>query len=363
MFTRMDTNAAVAAALQDMAWIQTSKPREWAYQQAAGAIRMIEFQIDAFLQADGTLPKIPYIGPASTRIISEVLASGRSDTVEQAIEASGRRTEIEQKRSWRVNFLSRAAALEVLRKKGRRLVANYKADFQMHSTWSDGSQTLEDIVTGCLARGYTHTAVTDHSGGLPVAKGLPPERLAAQAVAIANVNREYAGRFRLLQGVEANIRADGTVDVEPADRARLDLVVAAPHSGLRTAEPQTTRMVTTVSTPGVHILGHPRGRKYGARRGIIADWDQVFAAAAEHEVAIEIDGDPSRQDLDFDLVRQAVAAGCLIALDSDAHRVEELAYVEIATAHAALAQVSPARVVNCWPLDRLLAWADRRRGS
>jgi histidinol phosphatase-like PHP family hydrolase len=230
----------------------------------------------------------------------------------------------------------------------------------MHSTWSDGRQTLQAIIETALARGYEYSAVTDHSYGLPIAHGVSMADLARQHREIDRLNRRYKGRFRLLKGIEANIRADGTVDMTPAELRRLEIVVAAPHSALRSAAPQTHRMVAAVSTPGVHILGHPRGRKYGARPGVTADWGEVFAAAARSGVAIEIDGDPSRQDVDFELARRAVRAGCLLALDSDAHSVEELQYAETAIAHARLAAVPRDRVINCWPLDRLLSWASAR---
>jgi putative hydrolase len=99
---------------------------------------------------------------------------------------------------------------------------------------------------------------------------------------------------------------------------------------------------------------------YGSRPGIAADWPRVFAAAAEAGVAIEIDGDPSRQDLDFVLAREALAAGCLLALDSDAHSVGQWSYAETALAHARLAGVPTERVINCWPPDQLLEWAAAR---
>jgi histidinol phosphatase-like PHP family hydrolase len=139
-------------------------------------------------------------------------------------------------------------------------------------------------------------------------------------------------------------------------------VVAAPHSALRSAADQTARLVNAVKTPGVHILGHPRGRKYGSRPGVTAAWDQVFEAASIANVAIEIDGDPSRQDIDYELAAQAVAAGCLFALDSDAHSTPELEYAETAIAHARLAGVPTDRVVNCWPLDRLMEWLATANG-
>jgi histidinol phosphatase-like PHP family hydrolase len=230
----------------------------------------------------------------------------------------------------------------------------------MHSTWSDGTDTLETLAEGCLARGYTYCAVTDHSYGLPIARGVSMRDLDRQHREIDALNQRYAERFRIIKGIEANIRADGTVDMTPDELAVLELVVAAPHSTLRSTADQTARMLGAVRQPGVHILGHPRGRMFSSRPGVSADWDAVFAAAAESRVAIEIDGDPSRQDIDFALARRAVRAGCLFALDSDAHSTTQLAYADTAIAHARLAGVPRSRVVNTWPLPKLLEWLDRR---
>ncbi|MEP7118365.1 MAG: PHP domain-containing protein, partial [Acidobacteriota bacterium] len=263
-------------------------------------------------------------------------------------------------RELRIGFLSRAAATEVLAIAGAELRASYQGDLQMHSTWSDGRDSVRAMAEACLARGYRYAAMTDHAAGLPVAHGLSVERLRAQGEEIARVNQELHGTFQVLAGVEANIGAGGDLDVTASDRQSLALVVAAPHSGLRDAHTQTTRMLEAVSTAGVHILGHPRGRKYGVRPGVSADWPRVFATAARHGVAIEIDGDPSRQDIDGSLATQAVEAGCLFALDSDAHSVDELWYADLALAHARLADVPVGRIVNCWPLERLRAWLEAR---
>ncbi len=357
-----DTNLLVAGLLRDLAEAQTSTQRAWGYRQAAAAILGLDDPIERLVQADGTLPRIPRIGPSSTRVIQEVLATGASPLVERAVEASGRRAEVDRRRALRAHFLSRARvrAVNADPALGGPRLADYRGDLQMHSTWSDGSQTLEAIVEAGRAHGYAFCAVTDHSGGLPIANGLPPARFAAQRVEIDRLNRAGDGAFRLLAGVEANIRADGTVDVEPADRRLFDIVVAAPHAVLRSSADQTPRMIAAVTAPGVHILGHPRGRMYGARPGVSADWPRVFAAAAASGVAIEIDGDPSRQDLDYVLAREADAAGCLLAVDTDAHAVSQWRYAEIAVAHARLAGVDPDRVVNTWPLERLLEWAGRR---
>jgi putative hydrolase len=203
--------------------------------------------------------------------------------------------------------------------------------------------------------------MTDHGPGLP-AHGLTVAELAQQREEIDRVNAELGDQFCVLAGVEANIGLDGSLDLTGAELRALDLVVAAPHSGLRLPDDQTARMTAAVRNPAIHILGHPRGRQRATRAGIQADWDEVFAAAAESSVAIELDGDPARQDLDFEMARRASDAGCLFALDSDAHAADELGYRDIAIGHARLAGISAERVINTWPLGRLLDWlAERSR--
>lgn len=359
----VDMNGRIAALLRDLAAIQKSKQSMWGYKRAAAAILGLDEPIESLLQADGTLRKIPNVGPSSTRIVLEVLQTGTSKTVENAVADSAQAGDVERRRGLRRHFLSRAQVVAALRNpklEGPRF-EDYHGDLQMHSTWSDGSQTLEEIVEAGLTLGYRFCAVTDHSYGLKIAGGVSMEDLAQQHKEIDRLNKKHRGAFRLLKGIEANIRADGSIDMEPHELALLEIVVAAPHSVLRSAADQTARMVNAVSARGVHILGHPRGRMIGSRPGVSADWDRVFAAAACSKVAVEIDGDPSRQDLDYHLARRAVGAGCLFALDSDAHSAGELQpYAETAIAHARLAGVPTDRIVNCWPLERLLEWAADR---
>ena len=141
----------------------------------------------------------------------------------------------------------------------------------------------------------------------------------------------------------------------PDELAQFEIVVAAPHSALRSSNDQTARMIAAVQTPGVHILGHPRGRMYGSRPGVTADWEHVFMAAARFGVAIELDGDPARQDLDYDLARRAVASGCLFAIDSDAHATDQWWYAE----------TGPGACAHCrrpaQPRDQLLAAREAAR--
>jgi histidinol phosphatase-like PHP family hydrolase len=367
----IDTNAGVAALLRDLAQVQKSVRAGWGYKRAAKAVLRLEVPIESLLKPDGSLTKIPNVGPKSEQVIREALlgtaapghAAMVSPTVDAAVEASGKTSDIQRRRRLRSHFLSRSKVVAALNDASLvgPTVDDYRGDLQMHSDWSDGTQTLEEIVETGIELGYEFCGVTDHSYGLPIAGGLSMERLAQQHGEIDALNRKYGDRFRLIKGVEANIRADGSVDMTPRELAQLELVVAAPHSVLRSPNDQTSRMIGAVRTPGVHILGHPRGRIYGSRPGVTARWREVFDAAAEAGVAIELDGDPARQDLDYSLAKGAVEAGCLFALDSDAHSPLDLAYAETAIAHARLAGIPRERVINCWPVEQLVEWLARKR--
>ena len=353
-----DVNAVVGGYLRDLAFAQSSQQKMFGYKRAAAAIFGLEMPLTDLVGPDGAWPKIPGIGPGSARVIREVLETGGSLTVEQAIEASDRRADIQRRRLLRQHFLSRAEVRRVLSDPAFAgpTIDQYHGDLQMHAEWSDGSPTVQEIAEACLERGYQYSAVTDHSYGLQIAGGMSMDEAVQQRTAIDAVNARYGKRFRLLQGIEANIDAAGQLDLTDDEAATFDVVLAAPHSRLRRSEDQTDRMLAAVAHPVVRILAHPRGRMSGSRAGVLADWGAVFAAAAERHVAIEIDGDPARQDLDHTLAARALAAGCLFALDSDAHTTTQLAYAETALAHARLAGIPAERIVNCWSLDRLLDW-------
>ena len=353
-----DVNAVVGGYLRDLAMAQATQAKMFGYKRAAAAILRLERALTDLSDAAGMLPKIAGIGPGSARVIDEVLATGSSPTVERAIDASGRRADIERRRTLRGHFLSRAEVLHILRDStfSGLSLEDYRGDFQMHSEWSDGNATLAAISRACVTRGYSHAAVTDHSYGLKIAGGMSMQEAADQRRAIDDVNANIPGDFRLLHGIEANIGSDGRLDLSEEEAGRFEIVLAAPHSMLRKTHDQTQRLVSAVQHPHVRVLAHPRGRITGSRAGVVAQWDVVFAAAAERGVAVEIDGDPARQDLDYTLAAEALDAGCLFALDSDAHTTGQLAYAETAIAHARLAGIPCDRIVNCWPLDRVLAW-------
>jgi putative hydrolase len=351
-----DVNALAGGLLRDLAFAQNSQQKMFGYKRAASAVLSLEEPLTELVRAGQALDSIPGIGPASTRVLMEVLETGASPTVERAVAASGKTAEIARRRTLRSHFLSRAEVVRVLNDPhlAGPTLGEYRGDFQIHSEWSDGVPTLDEIVEACAARGYLHAAVTDHSHGLKIAGGMSMAEASQQRREIDRLNSR--NRFRLIRGIEANIGVDGSLDLSNDEARQFELVLAAPHSKLRIAADQTARLVRAIQEPHVRILAHPRGRMAGSRAGVSADWDEVFAAAREAGVAIEIDGDPSRQDLDYTVAARAAAAGCLIALDSDAHTTHQLRYAETAVAHARLAGISPDRVVNCWPTERLLAW-------
>jgi len=300
-----DINAVVGGYLRDLAFVQPTRQQMFGYKRAASAILALEVPLRQMLNDECRLPRIAGIGPASSRVIREILDTGQSPTVERAVDEAGQRAEIERRRGLRDHFLSRAETIRIL---GEASYAgpsrdDYRGDLQMHSEWSDGSNSIAELAGACQARGYAYAAITDHSHGLKIAGGMSMAEAAEQCRAIDEVNRTTVTGFRVLQGVEANIGIEGQLDLSADEAATFDLVLAAPHSQLRKPFDQTARMLAAVQNPWVRILAHPRGRMAGSRAGVIADWDAVFATAAATGVAIELDGDPSRQDLDHTMAK------------------------------------------------------------
>ena len=348
-----------------MAALQAGERSRFGYKRAGRAIASLSVPV-ADLVAAGTLSEVPYVGPSSARIITEFVTTGTSATVAAAIAKSGKQAELVAKRALRDGYLSHsllADALTMDAPEGVVRLEDYRGDFQMHSTWSDGAERISDMAKAAMARGHACLGITDHSYGLPIARGMSMAQASRQWAEIDRLNARFGARFRVFKGVEANILADGSLDVPIDERRQFEFVVASPHSQLRRADDQTPRMLAAVRAPAVAILGHPRGRMFNSRPGITADWDEVFAAAASLGVAIEIDGNWHRQDIDYMLAARALRAGCLFALDSDAHATGELQFSEYAVAHARLAGIPAERVINCWTEARLVEWMRERRES
>jgi histidinol phosphatase-like PHP family hydrolase len=352
-----DVNLALAGLLFDLAHVAgEDNPRGFGYKRAAKAVLRLDQHITPLVTSN-TFRAIPGIGPTTDRVARELIHDGASAFVERSITEAGKEESIEKLRGLRQHFLSRAAVAEIVKRRAGPSRTKYRGDFQMHSVYSDGAESLESIVEECLRRGWSCAGVTDHSYGLPIAGGMTMEKVGEQHAEIDALNARYQKRFRMFKGIEANIRPDGTVDMTESELRRFEFVVASPHSLLRKSIDQTPRMVGAVSQRGVCILGHPMGRRYNVRPGVSADWDRVFEVAARRKVAIEIDGSWDRQDMPYPLIARALEHGCVFALDSDAHSHPEYNFVDIAIAHAKLAGVPPKRIINYWSNDEILAWA------
>jgi putative hydrolase len=240
------------------------------------------------------------------------------------------------------------------------LRAVLRGDCHTHSDWSDGGSPIEEMAATARELGHEYLVLTDHSPQLTVANGLSAQRLRRQLEVVTACNEELAP-FRILTGIEVDILADGALDQAEELLGVLDIVVASVHSQLRMpAVDMTKRMCAAVANPHVDVLGHCTGRIVtGPRRRPESqfDADAVFAACAEHGVAVEVNCRPERLDPPRRLLRLAVEAGCLFAVDSDAHAPGQLDWLSYGCERATAAAVVAERVVNTWSADELRDWA------
>ena len=232
-----------------------------------------------------------------------------------------------------------------------------RSDLHMHTTWSDGSADIATMAESARARGYSHAAITDHGALIGITNGLDTKRLRAQQLEIAALNVSYAAAgidFRLLHGVEVDILVDGALALPDEILHELDIVVASPHVNLRqNPEVATHRILRAIRHPAVDIIGHPRGRILGGRLGAPIDMSAVIAAAAQQQVALEVNSGPDRLDIDGDLVRDVVRAGGIITVNSDAHDPANHAWIEQGITTARRGGVPAEQVINTWERDRL----------
>src|SRR6185436_18835496 len=235
------------------------------------------------------------------------------------------------------------------------------ADLQMHTTWSDGTLPLEEMVGAARSLGRPFVAVTDHSQALAIANGMTPAELVEQARAIdaLNVGFEADGdAFRGLRSMEVDLFPDGTLDMDEDSLASLDLVLGAFHSELRSKDDQTDRYLAALRQPHLHVLAHPKARMYGRRVGLVADWRRVFAEAARLGKALELDATVWRQDLNVEMARVARSEGVhWFSIGSDAHSANELEFLPFGMATAALAGIPREQILNYRPADFVRSWA------
>jgi putative hydrolase len=243
--------------------------------------------------------------------------------------------------------------------------AALRGDCHSHSDWSDGGSPIAEMAETALGLGHEYLVLTDHSPRLTVANGLSAERLAEQLDVVAELNRELSP-FRILTGIEVDILDDGALDQTSDLLGRLDLVVASVHSKLRMPSAEMTpRMVAAIANPHVDVLGHCTGRMVTGKRSRPEsefDAEIVFAACARFGVAVEINSRPERLDPPKRLLCQAIEAGCLVSIDTDAHAPGQLDWQAYGCDRAARCAVPIESIVNSWSQADLMAWtADHGR--
>jgi len=307
------------------------------YRGAADLVETLGETECARHQAERSWNTLPGVGPKTAAVITEAMAGTVPAYLQQLRDAR-----------------------QPLVEGGLRMRSAVRGDLHVHSTWSDGGSPLEEMMTTARDLGHEYCAITDHSPRLKVARGLSAERLRDQIEVTRQLGQRLAP-FRVLQGIEVDILEDGGLDQSDALLAELDVVVASVHSKLRSdSETMTHRMVGAIANPRTNVLGHCTGRLVEGERGTrpqsVFDPEVVFEACRTFGVAVEINSRPERRDPPTDLLRLAIDMGCLFSIDTDAHAPGQLEFQIYGCARAEDLGLDPDRVVNTWPVDRLLEW-------
>lgn len=313
-----------------------------AFRRAAGVIAEMDADEVAAKARDGRLQRTKGIGDRTYQVIREAVDG--------------------QVPAYLADLRERGGPLA---EGGAALLSALRGDLHTHSEWSDGTMPIEAMVAAAVDAGHEYFALTDHSPSLRIANGLTAERLDAQLALLAEIDGRTDG-IRVLPGIEVDILESGRLDQTPEMLDRLDVVVASVHSKLRAdSSDMTRRMLRAIRDPHTNVLGHVTGRLVEGSRGTRPqsefDAKKVFAACAEHDVAVEINSRPERQDPPDDLMKMALDAGCLFSIDTDAHAPGHLDFLAYGAERAAANGVPAEQIITTWPVGRLLEWTHAKR--
>ncbi|WP_282019972.1 DNA polymerase/3'-5' exonuclease PolX [Planomicrobium okeanokoites] len=230
------------------------------------------------------------------------------------------------------------------------------SDLHMHTVWSDGAHSLKEMIDACRSRKYEYMVITDHSQYLKVANGLTPERLLEQNGQIRELNKEYDD-IEVLSGTEMDILPDASLDFDDEVLKQLDFVIASIHSSFQQPQEQIMeRIHTAMKNPYVHMIAHPTGRIVGQRSGYDPDVEQLLDWASEYGKIVELNASPYRLDLAVEFLEMAQEKGVPVAINTDAHAIDQLEVMAIGVRHAQKAWLKRDNVVNTWPLEKFKAY-------
>ncbi|WP_026569757.1 DNA polymerase/3'-5' exonuclease PolX [Sediminibacillus sp. JSM 1682029] len=239
--------------------------------------------------------------------------------------------------------------------------ADIRGDLHMHTTWSDGAQSVEEMVGKARERGYEYIAITDHSKYLRVANGLDEDRLKKQAEEIARLNDKYSD-IHIFAGVEMDILPDGSLDFSDDFLKEMDYVIGAIHSSFsQSQEKIMNRLLAAVENPYVNVIAHPTGRLIGRRKGYAADVDMLIDKARETGTVLELNANPNRLDLSWKWLQKAQEKGVNIAINTDAHSYHTLEFMDVGVGSARKGWLRPESVINTWTKDELVTLFNRNK--
>lgn len=341
------TNAQLAELLAQAAEGAKGNAQK-AFRRASRRAFIWDKEAAELLADGGSLKELPGVGPFLATEIRTWLEGS---------------TPVPESEPTREGFLTRTECDRILaRDPGWR--ARLKGDLQMHTDFSDGHASLQEMAEAASQMGHQYIAITDHSKGLKIAGGIDEGVLARQADEIAELNEELKDNgLRMLASIELNINPAGEGDMDPWALRQLDIVLGSFHSQLRKTDDQTDRYLAAIRNPDLHILGHPRGRIYNFRLGLKAEWDRVFAEAAVLDKAVEIDCFPDRQDLNVELLRVAASSGVRVSIGTDSHYPDQLSFIDFGLAAALEAGIAPDRLINFMSAGEIERWVTSLRDA
>jgi len=242
-------------------------------------------------------------------------------------------------------------------------LADIRGDLHMHTTWSDGAHSIEEMIDACRKRGYEYMAITDHSQSLKVANGLSPDQLRKQMDIIRQLNEKYSD-IMILAGIEMDILPDATFDYEDELLAEADLVIASIHSAFGQSEELIMKRLTAAcKSPHIDIIAHPTGRKIGIREGYPVNIDRLIELAKATNTILELNASPRRLDLRKDHLIKAQQTGVSLIINTDSHHRDTLANMEIGVQYARSAWIKKDMIVNTKTAGDLLSFLKKTRAS